>query len=34
MIDTLTMTYMIKENVEGEDLESCLRELGCLKDEE
>lgn len=34
MIDTLTTTYLIMEYVAGEDLESCLRALGCLKEEE
>ena len=34
MIDTLTTTYVIMEYVAGEDLESCLRALGCLKEEE
>ncbi|XP_052610684.1 putative sperm motility kinase W [Peromyscus californicus insignis] len=34
MIDTLSTTYVIMEYVAGEDLESCLRALGCLKEEE
>ncbi|CAO2601541.1 Sperm motility kinase Z [Lemmus lemmus] len=34
MIDTLTTTYLIMEYVEGEDLESCLSAVGCLKEEE
>nr|XP_042123825.1 putative sperm motility kinase W [Peromyscus maniculatus bairdii]XP_042123826.1 putative sperm motility kinase W [Peromyscus maniculatus bairdii]XP_042123827.1 putative sperm motility kinase W [Peromyscus maniculatus bairdii]XP_042123828.1 putative sperm motility kinase W [Peromyscus maniculatus bairdii]XP_042123829.1 putative sperm motility kinase W [Peromyscus maniculatus bairdii]XP_042123830.1 putative sperm motility kinase W [Peromyscus maniculatus bairdii] len=34
MIDTLTTTYLIMEYVAGEDLESCLQALGCLKEEE
>ena len=34
MIDTLTTTYVIMENVAGEDLEKYLRALGCLKEEE
>lgn len=34
MIDTLTTTYVIMECVAGEDLESCLRAQGCLKEEE
>ncbi|KAL1780435.1 sperm motility kinase W, partial [Sigmodon hispidus] len=34
MIDTLTTTYVIMEYVAGEDLESCLRALGCLEEEE
>ncbi|GAB1301186.1 Putative sperm motility kinase W [Apodemus speciosus] len=33
-IDTLTTTYVIMEYVAGEDLERCLRALGCLKEEE
>lgn len=34
MIDTLTASYIIMEYVAGEDLESCLRSLGCMKEEE
>lgn len=34
MIDTLTTTYVIMEYVAGEDLERCLRALGCLKEDE
>ncbi|XP_028622516.1 putative sperm motility kinase W [Grammomys surdaster] len=34
MVDTLTTTYVIMEYVAGEDLERCLRALGCLKEEE
>ncbi|XP_036031912.1 MAP/microtubule affinity-regulating kinase 4-like, partial [Onychomys torridus] len=34
MIDTPTTSYLIMEYVAGEDLESCLRALGCLKEEE
>ncbi|XP_028719381.2 putative sperm motility kinase W [Peromyscus leucopus] len=34
MIDTLSTTYVIMEYVAGKDLESCLRALGCLKEEE
>ncbi|XP_052610786.1 putative sperm motility kinase W [Peromyscus californicus insignis] len=34
MIDTLSTTYVIMEYVAGEDLESCLRARGCLKEEE
>lgn len=34
MIDTLTTSYIIMEYVAGEDLESCLRTVGCLKEEE
>ncbi|XP_076413756.1 putative sperm motility kinase W [Peromyscus maniculatus bairdii] len=34
MIDTLSTTYVIMEYVAGEDLECCLRALGCLQEEE